>query len=129
MAKKETPTQEEGTSWSADEVAILLQDLEAKGEVIADLQKKMDRVLPMVEQHHVELNALSPAQIEVPAEVLKGIRPDLIFANILQGLIIGSIQVYGIQATDELWESLTAKIATKAEKAFSVVMERYVRQK
>ncbi len=125
MAKSKEEGASSQSSWSPEEVAVLLQDLEAKGQALAVVTKKLDTLEPIVERLQVEMQALGPMDTSIPAELTQGVRPDMVFTSALQACLIGIIQIQGPPSASKQWETLADRALSMAEVVANKAITRY----
>jgi hypothetical protein len=123
MAKKDA---EAPAEYTAEDITMILQDLEGKNEALAVISKKLDSLVPVVERLQLEVQLGEPKS-DIPAEIYKGVQSEAIYGSILQGCIIGLVQVYGPSLTSAQWDAISKKIATMSDTLFKHVMATYVK--
>lgn len=122
MAKSQEKEQQ---TWTAEEIGLLFQDLESKGEALSVLAKEVEQMKPILERIQLEMQAIGPINTELPAELVGGVRPADVFNTALHACIVGVITVMGPPQEGRQWEALADKCLTLSEVVYERAVKRY----
>jgi hypothetical protein len=108
------------------EIEFLISELGAKDAILAKHQEKISKLETLVEKLVLE-SQLGSQGSELPAEIYKDVRPDQIYNSVIQGLVIGSIQTYGVALERSRMDAVAKRIVSFADTIFKEVLKSYTK--